>query len=147
MEVGISLRMEGKSELVLRGPSLRAGGVRWERVGGTPLSSLPLLPAGACPAGDLHFLSSSGGTGPGALEHLILATLLVILFTVPGPPPRTLFFLPAVSGLVSHVPASPLIGILLLFPRVQSTQSSGKPSQDAAEKADSEVSPLGILIP
>ena len=52
-----------------------------------------------------------------------------------------------VSGLVSHVPASPLIGILLLFPRVQSTQSSGKPSQDAAEKADSEVSPLGILIP
>ena len=50
------------------------------------------------------------------------------------------------SGLVSHVPASPLIGILL-FPRVQSTQSSCRPSQDTAEKADSEVSPLGILIP
>ena len=62
MEVGISLRMGGKGELVLQHPSLRAGGVEGERVGGTPLSSFPLLPAGACPAGDLHFLSSSGGT-------------------------------------------------------------------------------------
>lgn len=120
-------------------------------MGGMLLSSLPFLPAGVCPAGDLHFLPSSGGTGPGALGHLILAAPLVILFTVPEPPPRPCFSFQQrperVSGLVSHAPASPLIGILLLFRRVQSTQSSCRPSRDAAEKADSEVSPLGILIP
>lgn len=153
MEVGISLRMEGKGELVLHGPSLRAGGVEGERVGGTPLSSFPLLPAGACPAGDLHFLSSSGGTWSPSTRASDSGGPPGDTGYSPGPPPQTdphLSFQQKpkrVSGLVSHAPASPLIGILLLFPRVQSTQSLCRPSRDAAEKADSEVSPLGILIP
>lgn len=76
---------------------------------------------------------------------------LVILFTVPEPPLQPCFSFQQrperVSGLVSHAPASPLIGILLLFRRVSLPRARVDPPGMLLKKADSEVSPLGILIP